>query len=102
MGVRVWIWVQFLGQEEGVAVAGVVVLAGGVVEEEGSTADLAGMESFVELYMEDIDLVEVVHLGENVAVRAVAVQVGGSGRGSVWLSEAVVGGLLWLLGAAQT
>jgi hypothetical protein len=78
------------------------VLAGGVVEEEGSTADLAGMENSVELYMEDIDLVEVAHLGENVAVRAVAVQVGGSGRGSVWLPEAVVGGLLWLLGAAQT
>lgn len=79
-------------------------MAGRVVEEDGSTADLAGMESFVELYMEDIDLVEAVHLGENVAVWTVAVQVGGSGRGrgSVWLPVAVVGGLLWLLEAAQT
>jgi hypothetical protein len=67
--------------------------------EEGSTVDLADMESSVELCVEDIDLVEVVQPGENVAVRAVAARVGGSGHGSVLLPQAVVVGLLWLLGA---
>jgi hypothetical protein len=67
--------------------------------EEGSTVDLADMESSVELCVEDIGLVEVVQLGENVAVRAVAARVGGNGHGSVLLAQAVVVGLLWFPGA---
>lgn len=101
MGVGVWPLVSVLGQQEGVAVAAVVVLVAVIAVEEGNTVDLAGMESSVELCMEDTDLVEDVHQEEIVAVQAVVVQVVGSGRSSVWPAEAVVAELLPLLGAIQ-
>jgi hypothetical protein len=93
-----------VGEEAVVAVGGLVALlvavaaAASAAAEKGSIVDLAGMEGFVELYMEGIDLVEDAPLVGNVADLVVAVQVDESSRNSVRLAEVGVAGLLKLLG----
>jgi hypothetical protein len=88
-----------VGEEAVVAVGGVVALLVAVAAaEKGSIVDLAGMEGFVELYMEDTGLVGDVSLVGNVAGLIVAVQVDESSRNSVRLAKASVARLLKLLG----
>jgi hypothetical protein len=91
-----------VGEEAVVAVGGLLVAvaaaAASAAAEKGSIVDLAGMEGFVELYMEGIDLVEDAPLVGNVADLVVAVQVDESSRNSVRLAEVGVAGLLKLLG----
>jgi hypothetical protein len=93
-----------VGEEAVVAVGGLVPLlvavaaAASAAAERGSIVDLADMEGFVELYMEDTGLVEDVSLVGNVADLVVAVQVDESSRNSVRLAEVGVAGLLKLLG----
>jgi hypothetical protein len=74
-----------------------VAAAASAAAEKGGIVDLAGMEGFVELCMEDTGLVEDVPLVGNVAGLVVAAQIDESSRNSVRPAEVGVAGLLKLL-----
>jgi hypothetical protein len=88
-----------VGEEAVVAVGGLVALlvaaaAASAAVGKGNIVDLAGIEGFVELYMEDTGLVEDVPLVGNV----VGLVVDENPRNPVRLAEVSVTGLLKLLG----